>query len=71
MLRRHDAAAEETLQKVAAEHGKPVATHLYRQEINAETFAIAKTDLLLKGEECKMSWKSVVSHILRLIRAGR
>jgi type I restriction enzyme M protein len=42
--------AEETLQKVAAEHGKQVATHLYGQEINAETFAIAKADLLLKGE---------------------
>lgn len=42
--------AEETLQKVAAEHGKQVATHLYGQEINAETFAIAKADLLLKGD---------------------
>ena len=28
----------------------PVATHLYGQEINAETFAICKADLLLKGE---------------------
>jgi type I restriction enzyme M protein len=27
-----------------------VATHLYGQEINAETYAIAKADLLLKGE---------------------
>jgi type I restriction enzyme M protein len=42
--------AEETLQALAAEHGKQVATHLYGQEINAETYAIAKADLLLKGE---------------------
>jgi type I restriction enzyme M protein len=42
--------AEETLQKLAKEHGKQVATHLYGQEINAETYAIAKADLLLKGE---------------------
>jgi type I restriction enzyme M protein len=42
--------AEATLQELAAEHGKQVATHLYGQEINAETYAICKADLLLKGE---------------------
>ena len=42
--------AEETLQKIAAAHGKQVATHLYGQEINAETYAICKADLLLKGD---------------------
>ena len=42
--------AEETLQELAAEYGKEFATHLYGQEINAETFAICKADLLLKGE---------------------
>jgi type I restriction enzyme M protein len=42
--------AEETLQQLASEHKKKVATHLYGQEINAETYAIAKADLLLKGE---------------------
>lgn len=42
--------AEETLQKLAEEHGKEVSTHLYGQEINAETYAICKADLLLKGE---------------------
>ncbi|MGA2110116.1 MAG: class I SAM-dependent DNA methyltransferase [Syntrophorhabdales bacterium] len=41
---------EETLQELAAAHGKQVATHLYGQEINAETYAIAKADFLLKGE---------------------
>jgi len=42
--------AEETLQNIAKEHGKEVATHLYGQEINAETYAICKADLLVKGE---------------------
>ena len=42
--------AEETLQQIAAEHEKQIATHLYGQEINAETYAICKADLLLKGE---------------------
>jgi type I restriction enzyme M protein len=42
--------AEETLEELAAAHGKQVATHLYGQEINAETYAICKADLLLKGE---------------------
>ena len=42
--------AEETLQQLATDHGKEVATHLYGQEINAETYAICKADLLLKGE---------------------
>ena len=41
---------EETLQQLAAEQGKKVSTHLYGQEINAETYAICKADLLLKGE---------------------
>ncbi len=42
--------AEETLRELAAQHGKQVVTHLYGQEINAETYAIARADLLLKGE---------------------
>jgi len=42
--------AEETLQALAQEHGKQVSTHLFGQEINAETYAICKADLLLKGE---------------------
>ena len=42
--------AEETLRQLAAEHGKDVSTHLFGQEINAETYAICKADLLLKGE---------------------
>ncbi len=42
--------AEETLQSLAAASGKKVATHLFGQELNAETYAIAKADLLLKGD---------------------
>ena len=42
--------AEDTLKQLAAQTGKQVSTHLYGQEINAETYAIAKADLLLQGE---------------------
>lgn len=42
--------AEETLRELAVERGKEVATHLYGQEINSETYAICKADLLLKGD---------------------
>jgi len=42
--------AEETLNELAEQHGKQVSTHLFGQEINGETYAIAKADLLLKGE---------------------
>ena len=42
--------AEDTLQQIASDNGKDVSTHLYGQEINAETYAICKADLLLKGE---------------------
>ena len=38
------------LQELAKERGKQVSTHLFGQEINAETYAICKADLLLKGE---------------------
>ena len=42
--------AEDVLQQIAKERGKQVSTHLFGQEINAETYAICKADLLLKGE---------------------
>lgn len=42
--------AEDTLRELAAKIGKQAATHLYGQEINSETYAIAKADFLLKGE---------------------
>lgn len=42
--------AEETLQQLANARGLGVKTYLYGQEINPETFAICKADMLLKGE---------------------
>ena len=42
--------AEDTLRELAEERGKQVSTHPFGQEINAETYAICKADLLLKGE---------------------
>ena len=42
--------AEDALQELAKEKGKEVSVHFFGQEINPETFAICKADLLLKGE---------------------
>jgi type I restriction enzyme M protein len=42
--------AEETLQSIASARGKEARTILYGQEINPETYAICKADMLLKGE---------------------
>ena len=42
--------AEETLMELAGERGKEVSVHLYGQEVNPETYAISKADLILKGE---------------------
>jgi type I restriction enzyme M protein len=41
--------AEETLQAIASERQRKVVTHIYGQEINPETYAICKADMLLKG----------------------
>lgn len=42
--------AEERLHQLAKEHNKEIKTYLYGQEINPETYAITKADLLIKGE---------------------
>jgi type I restriction enzyme M protein len=42
--------AEETLNNLARTHGKDVSVHLFGQEVQPETYAICKADLLLKGE---------------------
>ena len=42
--------AEETLTQLAGEQGKETSVHLYGQEVNPETYAISKADLILKGE---------------------
>jgi type I restriction enzyme M protein len=41
---------EETLQSLASSLGLQIAAQLYGQEINPETYAICKADMLLKGE---------------------
>ena len=42
--------AQERLLTLAAKRGKKVSIHLFGQEINPETYAIAKADMLLKGD---------------------
>ena len=42
--------AQDRLNKIAAEHGKKVSIHLFGQEIQPETYAIAKADMMLKGD---------------------
>lgn len=42
--------AQERLLQLANDTGKNVSIHLFGQEINPETYAIAKADLLLKGD---------------------
>ena len=42
--------AEEALTQLAGERDKEVSVHLYGQEVNPETYAISKADLILKGE---------------------
>ncbi|WP_448873230.1 type I restriction-modification system subunit M [Desulfobulbus propionicus] len=42
--------AEERLIELANSHGKAVSIHLFGQEVQPETYAISKADLLLKGE---------------------
>jgi type I restriction enzyme M protein len=42
--------AEERLAELAESHGKDVSIHLFGQEVQPETYAISKADLLLKGE---------------------
>ena len=43
--------AETTLHDIATLREQQVSTHLYGQEINSETYAICKADLLLRGEK--------------------
>jgi len=42
--------AEETLNQLAQEHEKEVSIHLFGQEVQPETYAISKADLLISGE---------------------
>lgn len=42
--------ADERLSELANKNNKQVSIHLYGQEINPETYAISKADMLLKGD---------------------
>jgi type I restriction enzyme M protein len=42
--------AEERLKQISVEQDKELSIHLFGQEVNPETYAITKADLLLKGE---------------------
>jgi type I restriction enzyme M protein len=42
--------SEERLYQLAKDNGKDITINLYGQEINPETYAITKADMLLKGE---------------------
>ena len=42
--------AQDRLMTLAAQQGKNVSIHLFGQEINPETYAICKADMLLKGD---------------------
>ena len=41
---------EETLTAIGAKRGQQIKCQLYGQEINPETYAVCKADMLLKGE---------------------
>lgn len=42
--------AQDRLNRIAAENGKKVSIHLFGQKIQPETYAIAKADMMLKGD---------------------
>ncbi len=42
--------AQDRLNRIAAENGKKVSIHLFGQELQPETYAIAKADMMLKGD---------------------
>ena len=42
--------AAEKMQNLAKKKGKNISTHIYGQEVNPETYAIAKADMLVKGQ---------------------
>jgi type I restriction enzyme M protein len=43
-------ASEERIKYLAQKNGKKISTHIYGQELQPETFATCKADLLIKGE---------------------
>lgn len=43
--------AQDRLYSLAAEAGKKISVHIYGQEVNPESYAIAKADMLINGSE--------------------
>jgi type I restriction enzyme M protein len=56
--------AEARLAELARAHGQEVSIHLFGQEVNPETYAITKADLLLKGEGVEAFFRrEVLPHV--------
>ena len=60
--------AQDRLLTLAARRGKKVSIHLFGQEINPETYAIAKADMLLKGDGDQAEHDGVVSPAYNVYR---
>jgi type I restriction enzyme M protein len=54
---------EARLLQLAREHDKEVSIHLFGQEVNPETYALTKADLLLKGEVLRKGIDHGAAHI--------
>ncbi len=55
--------AQERLKKLSEERNKSAIIHLFGQEINPETYAICKADMLLKGDKAEyIRYGSTLSH---------
>ncbi|MCL4843489.1 MAG: type I restriction-modification system subunit M [Bryobacteraceae bacterium] len=54
--------ADERLKELAGQQGKHIVTVLHGQEVNAETFAICQSDMLIKGHDAsKIAYGSTLS----------
>ena len=62
--------AEERLKEIASAHQKDVAVHLYGQEVQPETYAIAKADLIIKGLNGAIGSKKVTYDFARLMEGA-
>jgi len=63
--------AEETLAAIAERRGLEIASHLHGQEINPETYAVCKADMLLKGEGENADPEDTVNEALTKRMAAR
>ena len=55
-------AAEETLARLARDQGREVSIHLFGQEVNPETYAICKADLILNTMSgYTLAWRCITA----------